>query len=102
SMSRPFSRVKDMEAKAGKQWEEKVRVLETKQRELEQKIKEMQNQQEGNQQQDIVLSPEQEKELEKYQKIRVEVSRDLKQVRKNLRKDTDALEFRTKVINIGT
>ena len=100
-MSRPFTRVKDMEARAGRQWEEKVHVLEARQREMEQKIKELQIQNEGSQQ-EIILSPEQEIELEKYQKTRVEVSRDLKRVRKNLRKDTDALAFRTKVINIGT
>jgi len=29
------------------------------------------------------------------------VNKDLKQVRSNLRKDTDALEFWTKVVNIG-
>jgi hypothetical protein len=29
------------------------------------------------------------------------VNKELKQVRKNLRKDTDALEFWTKVVNIG-
>jgi ABC-type uncharacterized transport system involved in gliding motility auxiliary subunit/ABC-type transport system involved in cytochrome c biogenesis permease component len=101
SMSRPFTRVKDMDMKAGKQWEEKVRVLEAKQREMEQKIKELQTEQAGSQQ-GMILSPEQAKELESYQKTRVEVARDLKQVRKNLRRETDALEFRTKVINIGT
>ena len=100
SISRPFTRVKDMEAKAGKQWEEKVRILEAKQRETEQKIKELQSEQKGGRQ-DTILSAEQEMELENYQKTRLEVTRDLKQVRKNLRKDTDALEFRTKIINLG-
>jgi ABC-type uncharacterized transport system involved in gliding motility auxiliary subunit/ABC-type transport system involved in cytochrome c biogenesis permease component len=102
SMSRPFTRVKDMEAKAGKQWEEKVQVLETRQRETEQKIKELQSRTEGGQQQGLILSPAQEKELENYQKTRIEVSKDLQKVRKNLRQDTNALEFRTKVVNIGT
>jgi ABC-type uncharacterized transport system involved in gliding motility auxiliary subunit len=101
-LSRPFTRVKDMEAKAGKQWEEKVRVLEARQREMEQKIKELQTQKEGAQQPNQILSPEQMKELDNYQKTRIEISKDLKQVRKNLRKDTDALEFHTKVLNIAT
>jgi ABC-type uncharacterized transport system involved in gliding motility auxiliary subunit/ABC-type transport system involved in multi-copper enzyme maturation permease subunit len=100
-MNRPFTKVKEMEAIAGKQWEEKVRVLEARQRETEQKIKELQTQHEGSQQ-EVILSPEQERALQSYQQARVEVTRDLKQVRKNLRKDTDALEFRTKVINIST
>jgi ABC-type uncharacterized transport system involved in gliding motility auxiliary subunit len=101
SMSRPFTRLKDMEAKAGKQWEQKVQVLEARQRDMEQKIQQLQTPGAGGQQQDLILSPEQQKELEQHQKARVELARDLKQVRKNLRKDTDALEFRTKVINIG-
>src|SRR5205085_9093490 len=88
SISRPFTRVKDMEAKAGKQWEEKVRILEAKQRETEQKIKELQADQKSGRQ-ETILSAGQEMELENYQKARLEVTRDLKQVRKNLRKDTD-------------
>lgn len=104
TMTRPFTRLKEIEAKAGKQWEEKVKTLETRQREMEQRINALQTQsplgREGSGQ-DFILSPEQEKELEKYQKGLAEVGQDLKQVRKNLRKDTDALEFHTKVINIG-
>jgi hypothetical protein len=68
---------------------------------MEQKIQQLQTPGDGGRQQDLILSPEQQKELEQHQKARVELARDLKQVRKNLRKDTDALEFRTKVINIG-
>ena len=101
SMSRPFTRVKEMEAKAGKQWQEKIRVLETRQREMDQKIKELQARNESGGNQSFILSPAQEKELEKYQKSLVEVSRDLKQVRKNLRRETDAMEFWTKLVNIG-
>ncbi len=99
SMSRPFTRVKDMEAKAGKQWKQKVQVLEERQRDMEQKIKELQSHGESGQQ--VILSPQQEQELEKYQKAMVEVNKDLKQVRKNLRKDTEALEFQTKIVNIA-
>jgi ABC-type uncharacterized transport system involved in gliding motility auxiliary subunit/ABC-type transport system involved in cytochrome c biogenesis permease component len=101
SMSRPFTRVKEMEAKAGKQWQEKIRVLESRQRETDQKIKELQARNENGGNQSFILSPQQEKELEQYQKGLVEVSRDLKQVRKNLRRETDALEFWTKVVNIA-
>jgi ABC-type uncharacterized transport system involved in gliding motility auxiliary subunit/ABC-type transport system involved in cytochrome c biogenesis permease component len=101
SMSRPFTRVKEMEVKAGKQWQEKIRVLETRQREMDQKIKELQARNENAGNQSFILSPAQEKELEKCQKGLAEVSRDLKQVRKNLRRETDALEFWTKVINIA-
>jgi ABC-type uncharacterized transport system involved in gliding motility auxiliary subunit/ABC-type transport system involved in cytochrome c biogenesis permease component len=101
SMSHPFTRVKEMETRAGKQWQEKIRVLETRQREMDQKIKELQARNGNGGNQSLILSAQQEKELEKSQKGLVEVSRDLKQVRKNLRRETDALEFWTKVINIA-
>jgi hypothetical protein len=76
-------------------------VLETKQRETEQRIKQLQASNGSGQPQDVIISPEQEKTLESYQKTLIEVGRDLKQVRKSLRKDTDALEFWTKVSNIA-
>ncbi len=101
SMNRPFTRVKDMEASAGRQWEEKVKELETKQRETERKIIDLQTHKEGTPDEKDILSPEQQKELDNYQQTRAEVKSKLKQVRKNLRKDTDALVFWTKVANIG-
>jgi ABC-type uncharacterized transport system involved in gliding motility auxiliary subunit/ABC-type transport system involved in cytochrome c biogenesis permease component len=102
SLSRPFTRVKEMEAKAGRQWEEKVHLLENQQRETEQRIKDLQTHNAAGQDQAQILSPAQEKELQQYQKILSQVGKDLKQVRKNLRRQTDALEFWTKVLNIGT
>jgi ABC-type uncharacterized transport system involved in gliding motility auxiliary subunit len=101
STSRPFTRLKDMEASAGKQWEQKIQVLETKQREMERMITELQTHKEGGEEEKLILSPEQQAELENYQQTRVQVGKDLKQVRSNLRQDTDALEFWTKVVNIG-
>ncbi len=101
SMNRPFTRVKDMEAQAAKQWEEKVRELETKQKETERKITDLQTHKEGTPEEKDVLSPEQQKELDNYQQTRDALKKDLKQVRKNLRKDTDSLVFWTKVANIG-
>jgi ABC-type uncharacterized transport system involved in gliding motility auxiliary subunit/ABC-type transport system involved in multi-copper enzyme maturation permease subunit len=101
SVSRPFTRVKEMQAKAAKQWQEKLQVLEIKQRETEQKITELQASNGNSQQRDVILSPAQEKALENYQKTLIEVGKDLKKVRKDLRRDTDALEFWTKVSNVS-
>lgn len=98
SMDHPFTRVKDMQARAGKQWEEKVRVLESEQRDMDSKIKGLQH---GDGDQSMILSAAQDQELEKYQKAMADVNRQLKDVRKNLRKDTESLEFKTKVINIA-
>jgi ABC-type uncharacterized transport system involved in gliding motility auxiliary subunit len=101
SMNHPFTRLRDMEASAGKQSEEKIRVLEIKKRDMEKKISELQTHKEGGQEQQLILSPEQQKELDDYLKTRSEVNKELKLVHRNLTKDTEALEFCTKVINIG-
>lgn len=100
SMIRPLTRLKNMEANAGKQWQEKVQALEARQRETERNVSELSHKEVG-QDQDVILSPEQQKELENYRATLVQLGKELKDVRKNLRKDTDALEFWTKLINIG-
>ena len=48
-----------------------------------------------------ILTTEQQTELENFRTKAVETRRVLKELRKNLRVETDALEFWTKVVNIG-
>ncbi len=48
-----------------------------------------------------ILTPEQQAEIDNFRKKSVEIRAELKDVRKNLRVDTDRLEFWTKVVNIG-
>jgi ABC-type uncharacterized transport system involved in gliding motility auxiliary subunit len=100
SLDRPFTRLKDMEAKVGQQYQDKVKELETKKSETERKISELQSAKAGNDQK-FILSPEQQKELANYQATVAEASKDLRLTQKKLRKDTDSLEFWTKVMNIG-
>jgi ABC-type uncharacterized transport system involved in gliding motility auxiliary subunit len=100
SLNRPFTRLKDMEAKAGRAYQEKLKELEAKKSETERKIMELQNAKSGNDQR-FTLSPEQQKELVNYQATVASANKDLKNTRKELRKDTDSLEFWTKVMNIG-
>lgn len=99
NMDHPFTRVKTMEANAGKQLQVKVRELETQQRAMDQKIKELQASGAGNQ--STILSPDQQQELATYQQSMANINHELEQERQKLRKDTEALEFKTKVINIG-
>ena len=49
----------------------------------------------------LEVNKEQQAEIENFRKSAAETRRDLKEVRKNLREDTDRLEFWTKVMNIG-
>jgi hypothetical protein len=48
-----------------------------------------------------ILTPEQQAEMENFRKKSVETRRELKDVRKNLREETESLQLWTKVINIG-
>jgi ABC-type uncharacterized transport system involved in gliding motility auxiliary subunit/ABC-type transport system involved in multi-copper enzyme maturation permease subunit len=99
NIDHPFTRVKAMEASAGKQLQSNIRELETQQRNMDQKIKQLQASGEGNQ--STILSPDQQQELATYQQSMAQVNHELEQVREKLRKDTEALEYKTKVINIG-
>ncbi len=101
SLNRPFTRLRAMEARAGRQFEDKVKDLEAKQADMQRKISELQARKGDDSQQRLILSPEQQKELENYRVAEAATAKDLKDVRKQLRRETDALEFWTKVINIG-
>ena len=100
SLNRPFTRLKEMEARAGREYEDKLKELEAKKSETERKISELQVAKAGNEQK-FILSPEQQKELANYQEVVASANKDLKETRKKLRKETDSLEFWTKVANIG-
>jgi ABC-type uncharacterized transport system involved in gliding motility auxiliary subunit len=100
SLDRPFTRLKEMQARAGRVLEEKVKELEDSKAETERKISELQSRKSGNEQR-FILSPEQQTELENYQKNVADANKELKSVRKQLARDTDALEFWTKVANIA-
>ena len=101
SMNHPFTRLRDMQARAGKQSEEKLSLLEAKLRETKRKISELETHKETGQEQELILSPEQQKERDDYLKTAAEVNKELKQVRRDLNRDTEAMEFWTKLINIG-
>ena len=66
--------------------------------ETQAKLNELQQHKEKGQR--FILSPEQQAELEKFQKKQVEANRTLKQVRKDLRREVDRLEAHVKWWNI--
>ena len=47
------------------------------------------------------MSPEQQAEVENFKKKAIETRRDLKELRKNLRVESESLQFLTKVVNIA-
>jgi ABC-type uncharacterized transport system involved in gliding motility auxiliary subunit len=100
SLDHPFTRLKEMQAKAGREWENQLKQLEEKKSETQRKISELQASKAGNEQR-FILSPEQQKELENYQKEVVAANKEARTVQKRLHKETESLEVRTKIINIG-
>jgi ABC-type uncharacterized transport system involved in gliding motility auxiliary subunit len=99
-LNRPFTRLQELQANAGKQWQDKLKELEAKRNDTQQKISALQASKQGGAQQ-FILSPEQQKELQNYQKEETDYAKQLRQIQKNLRKDTDSLETTIRVLNIG-
>ena len=98
TLNRPFTLVREMQAKAELAYESKIKVLEKDLADAQQKINELQRAKGDGQQ--AILSEEQKKEITQFQRRRAEVNRELKEVRKNLRRDVDSLENTTKWANI--
>ena len=101
SLNRPFTRLEEMEARASREGEAKVKELEAKRDAAQQRISELQASKQGGAQQQFILSPQQQQELENFQKAAAETNKELRQVHKNLRKDTESMEAWIRVINIG-
>ncbi len=96
---RPFTVIRDMQMEAEKKYKQEMANLEEELSEAQQKINELQSTKKD-QKQKYIMSPEQTRELEKFQEKQVEVRRRLKELRKQLRKDIDRLETRLKLVNI--
>ena len=100
SRDRPFTVVRELQAKAESKFRDKIAQLEQGLAETEQRLNELQSRKEGASQQ-FILSPEQQKELENFRKKEAEARKELKLVRRNLRTEIDALETRLKWLNIA-
>jgi ABC-type uncharacterized transport system involved in gliding motility auxiliary subunit len=97
--SRSFTLIREMQAKAAQQFQAELQKLEAEQAEAQRKISELQSKKEAKQR--FVLSPEQQAELEKFRKTSAETRKHLKEVRKSLRREEEALETRLKWVNIA-
>lgn len=97
---RPLTVVREMEANAQKQYFGKIKALEDEVIQTNDKIQKLQ-QQSGGPKTAQIMSPEQQAELNRFKKRVLETRLELKQLRKSLRQDTEALQFWTKVANIA-
>ena len=99
TLNRPFTLIKKMEAQAEAQGQAKIDELQQSLQEAQQKLSELQQQKQDKDQR-LILSPEQKAEIENFRKKQAEVSKELKQAQKDLRKEVVSVETRLTWLNI--
>ena len=98
---RPLTVVREMEADAQKQYFGRLKALEDELQKTTEKLQEMQKARGAAAKGALIMTPEQQAEIENFRKRATETKRELKELRKNLRQDAESLVFWTKLINIG-
>ncbi|MGH8764262.1 MAG: Gldg family protein, partial [Burkholderiales bacterium] len=98
---RPLTVVRQMEADAQKQYFGRLKSLEDEVQKTTEKLQNLQKARGASAKGAEILSTEQQAELERFKKHVVETRLELKELRKNLRQDAEALVFWTKVVNIA-
>src|SRR5882672_1191922 len=99
SAARPFTVIRDMEAKAQQAYLGKIKELEDNLGQTQEKLNALQKGK--GQGAGAILSAEQQTELENFRRKAAETRLALKEVRRELRADSEALQFWTKVANIA-
>ncbi len=95
---RPFTTVQDLEKKAQVRWLAREQELMRKVEETNQKLRQLETQKDASQK--LIMSPEQEKEIRKFQEEKIRINKELKEVRRNLRAEIESLGTVLKFINI--
>src|SRR6202011_5661885 len=98
SFSRPFDRVETLRHIADDQFRAKEQELEKQLRDTEEKLTSLQSRR--NDKSAMILSPEQEKELDNFQDEKVRIRKELRAVRAGLDKDIKRLGNESKIVNI--
>lgn len=97
--TRPFTKVEELKLAADDRFRVKEQELQRELSDTERKLAELQS---GKSKDDkFVLSPEQQKELENFLKRKLEIRKELREVRRQLDADIDNLGTRLKFINIA-
>ena len=99
--ARPFTVVKELEARAAQAYLGKIKELEDSLNDARKKLESLQKSRAPGAAAGAILSPEQQAEIDNFRKRAAETRRELKEVRRELRADTESLEFWTKVVNIA-
>src|SRR2546426_1338814 len=99
SAARPFTVIRDMEARAQQAYLGKIKELEANLTQTQEKLNALQKGRGTGA--GAILSAEQQVELENFRRKAAETRLALKEVRRELRADSEALQFWTKVLNIA-
>ena len=99
AFTRPLTVIQQMESRAQQSYLGKIKELEDNLQQTQEKLTALQKGRAGAQ--STLMSPEQQAEVENFKKKTIETRRDLKELRKNLRVESEQLQFWTKVVNIG-
>ncbi len=98
---RPLTVVRQMEAEAQAQYFGRLKSLEDELQKTTAKLQELQKARGAGAKSAQLMTPEQQLEIENFRKRVTETRKELKELRKNLRQDAEALVFWTKVVNIA-
>jgi ABC-type uncharacterized transport system involved in gliding motility auxiliary subunit len=99
SAARPFVRIRDMETRAQQAYLGKIKELETSLGQTQEKLASLQKGRGAGA--GAILTAEQQTELENFRRKAAETRLALKDVRRELRSESEALQFWTKVVNIA-
>ncbi len=97
SASRPFTVVREMEKEAEEAYRARVASLEAELAETQQRLTQLSQ---GDQEQRLILSEEQQAELQRFRSRQREINNELRTVRRQLRRDVETLENLVTWINI--
>ncbi|CAG0939795.1 hypothetical protein GPROT2_00740 [Gammaproteobacteria bacterium] len=99
TFSRPFTRVRDLRRDAEVRFRDSEERLQQELRDTEQKLAGIQaGRKDGN---TLIMTPEQQQEIERFRNQRADIRKELRQVQRNLDQDIERLGTILKVINIG-
>lgn len=99
SSNRPFERVEGLQAAAEMKYRATEQSLQEELDETERKLTDLQAAKGGDNL--LVLSPEQQEEVDRFMQRKLEIRQELRQVQHDLRGDIESLGTRLKLINIG-
>lgn len=99
TFERPFTRVLALEQAARERWRIEENLLTERLEETRRRIRELQADRDPSQQ--FIITPEQRAEIERFQREQFETQRQLREVRRNLRRDIERLGLVLKTLNLA-